>query len=508
MKEYFKYYYNHSVDDNLMLVKLNCGFVRFVAVIILILRSRINNSNIYVYGENQGNIKVLILKVLRIHYLKKKSKTYYYALANAKYLYLDDDIDEFFVKKDGQIYYMCSLPDTKNELQHNINVLKADYIEKTVVKDAKQFVSAINNKQDLCSVPDKKRTLILVNKAYVPMIRKYLANMFECIDYENNEVILFIENMTSFEYSSIRSFINGNVVCISKGGRIYLGPEMKDTSDAFTKLLNDPEEAVFDGDPEALCDIYGMENRRVFGNRHFDTVINFGFNTNYWLSLIYSVSPKQLYMHYSNTDIQKNSVINSALSNDKIEEHYFTVVRVENPSEDIEELLCCSYIPNLSHKNISECIEGRLDGKDVIISDYSKDYYPGAYSLDVMPYFDAKDGCSYMIVDNALQKYEWCDFIEALDIEDLHIYDVFNILKDCYITHPVYQSLTLLYSLMDRYDSCICYDGSDPLIMKEADSFGKGIQAYDIDGNKCHVDFNMDDPVFEDIINILFKKSR
>ena len=486
-KKYFKNCFNDKVDKDMMLVRMSSGKDRFIALVWLILKSGISRNKIYVFGEDQSGKKIRILKKrLGVRYLRERDERFYEVLAKAKYIYFDEQLDDFFIKKRSQILYLFNSQKDSHMEQYDNMLLKADMSEQNVLKDTLRFTKMIRGGFKPESAQKKKRTLILVNKAYVPRIESFLQYLFDVIDYSKNELVLFVENMDSEGDPDRFDFVDPRVIIVSKNGKMHWTRKRREINEHYQRIANgleDEGDVLTEDEKLGARKMYSFEKDRVFGNRGFDTVINFGFATNYWLSLIYSIPCKSLYMLVDQAKPQKNERIKAMLGDVDTKETYFTLANIKSKLKYVDvDVVYTAFIPNIHKKHILQCKEAELDGEKVFITNFSPGYFTGTYVLNAMPCFGEGE-FSYLIVDNSLEKNQWSDFINRLDIEKLHIYDLFNVLKGNYIKYPVFNSQPLLYSFIDRYGSCVYCTASNLSIVDEAREFKKKIEPYDKDAN-------------------------
>ena len=477
---YFNTINEQAINDSKVLIKLSNSRLRLLVVLLLILLDHKRHSFI-ICGSSKTEKRIkTVSKWLGVSFVKNNSEQYYYSLATSKYIYTDQNMDTFFINRDGQLVYVykSGKNDQKSEYLFDLMRIKSSFVEKQFVKDTKSFFNVIKKRN---YTEKSNNILIMVSNEYSYLLESFIPNYIDSIIDEYDSIVLFLDSDIPESERNIPAYDNDRIVVTYKSDKMILDQFRRNNLDDHIEAIK--QKRAVEVDPN-VSRIYREEAVRLLGENPYEVIINFGFTSIYWLSIIYSLNTSTFLQLYSSDAVSE------------LREYLAGLYKVYKTGTCIEEFfsnrefdqycsdLFLAYIPKLNNNHINSVKQGICNNETILISNVLESGFNGTKILDLLPYFDIGDGIRYIIVDNSLKRRQWIQLINNLNIKDLHIYDFFGIIRDYDIPDiKIIREHSVLYSLINRYSECIEYEGSGIGIHKEAVFFNKNIIITDINGD-------------------------
>ena len=477
-------YYNtineQSINESKVFIKLSNSRLRLLVVLLSIFLD--HKRHIFIISGSSKVEKRInaVSKWLGVSFVKDNTEQYYDSLATSKYIYTDQNIDPYFINRKQQFVYVyqSGKNDQNSDYLFDLMQIKSSFVEKQLKKDTRAFFNAIKTG----NYTEKNNSIvIMVSKAYSYLLESFIPNYVDSIIDEYDKVVLFIDSDIPELDRNMTAYDNDRIIVTYKRDKMILDQFRRDHLDDHVEAVK--QKRATEVDP-TVSRIYREEAFRMLGRNPYEVVINFGFTSIYWLSIIYALNTDSIFHLYSSDAVTE------------LREYLASVYGVNKPGICIEEFFSnrefdqyCSdrflaYIPKLNNDHIDPVKQGVCNNETILISNVLESGFNGTKILDLLPFFDIEDRVGYIIVDNSLKRRQWIQLINNLNIKDLHIYDFFGIIRDYDIPDKkIIREHSVLYSLINRYSECIVYEGSGIGIHQEADFFNKNIMITDINGD-------------------------
>ena len=483
-----KYYVDtiekNQLDKEVIFIKLNDSRVRLFVLLFLL---AFLNKRIVFCGSKLLKIRLRTFGgFLNTSFVSLKSKEYYYYLATSKYIYSDQTIDSFFIKREGQFLYLYGNKKLNQAQKQHFDQLKikCDYCEKELLADSRKYFNNIKSGLDKNNKnKNKKRILIMINKRCLSLLDPFIVNYLSNLDASfkaKHEIVVFLDDDIVKSGQELLSHLKNDIILIWKKDKMLLDDCKLSQIDDYTESVKHRRQINLN-DYDSF--VYKDESSRLLGTNYYDEVFNFGFSSIYWLSVIYSLNTNsihQLYLSKPITELKRylNGVFEYTGKSFRDEEIFINRDGCKSSFDK-----CVSYVPKLDTNNIPKLTQGYLNDNKVLLLNHLDSGFNGTFFIDAIPFFSYEDDINYLVLDNSLTRKQWIDLVDKLGDTKVHIYDPFKILGiNDIVKYPVIKKHSTLYSLIDNYKNCVCYVGADKKIIYEAEHFGKQVMFVDLDG--------------------------
>lgn len=498
-EEYYRYLNDETVKDSILLV-FEEETVSYKEVKNKIRSLKKTGLKIYVSGSSAGKLHKLLPSNRNISFIEKESDGFLVQLASAKYICFFEMPDFFFVRRPEQHICLDISPDALKTKKKKTSYIS---LQNTIV-DFLSFdnICAFISNQSYKKKEDesKKRVLFLLRESLYHVYKDNLFSFFRSDVASEYDISIQAPFPFIFEYASELNSCNSNIRWITRRYSWNLDSKTKREYRNFKfeiSSLKAADDLPAASKTEGFSSFLFKETWRVFGNQHYDIIIDCGEGQTYWDILAFVLAPEKYMILSDEKKYRRARLINlNRMFNDgktEIEQVVENRQKRNSEASNYIKSFLSSYAPG-ADKLTTPVSRGVMDGKNVLVYNQIPGGFPGVTKMDVVPFFE-QDQFSYIVIDNSLPKMTWERILERTISQNhnIHIYDLFNVLIDSRF-QAFSSSKQVLNALRKRYSTCYWYEKSSETIAMDALKSDLDVIVLDDKGNRR---FDVTEKLFE-----------